>query len=1209
MAIEIIEIDLKQVGAPKQACVTLAQTQVLEPSKIRPDSYQDSVEKAEKNQLIKMQSELIRKQLKRALLDEPNFVLFPELSIPWEMQDELREVAIKENVYIVGGLTYGPDYQNTCAVFPPFEIDKLPLQHKLNRAPAENENVKTGNRIVLFKNSGFGTFASVICYDFTSLHIGREMRDHTVNILFLPTHNRAVDLFNDMATGQCYTLYTYICLCNSAGAGFGNSASYGPVRKIDGSPLQQERVIGKLAGTQETTLPTKLDIPGLIDSIQRFKDNRAVLTGFITPPADLREPGVLISPFTPLGPARENFVGRENRIRKFWANIESNNHVLLLGPSGTGKTSLIHRIRAETRMEFQTGFIEVYDTEGTFDFFRRLSVEIISRAETAKRSVQFKDTLQTALDDIQKTRDAVARHGFEESSKAFIEAFHNLAQAIDAQTVGKIVLFIDQAERLAWLEEDPEKQRYAIRILINIMRDLEVLRAPVLFALAIRQHDYDPLIALASNHIPAQIVPLEKFSNDDAILAVEKPLPPEITIDRAVSSQIAELSGGIPFFVQLLADATFKKSEERKVITGEVFDELNLRDQRDVFPILMNALIPNEQSFVEAMAMCREYTVKMEDITGELNIEPEEFRHVADLLLGKNIIESLENDRFRFVHDQMKGFIQREWLAAKMSNREKLRAETETALQMLFLSPEDQITVSFNILPLAMCCFKSLLLYDVDNLSRVLEQVATLKHRSTADLCAVVSAATFRCASRNVFNNLRSKIVPLLEKNEFYPQASMMLAIEIINEEKSDWNTAQRAIDLAEKLATEKKDLREEDPDIGAMGYYMLAASWAMAIDDFPRKDVLFGKFTKKLYEILQRKKESKKDLEWPYIKKGRVTSIRVFYGTFRSLSKAASWARQMGHFQEQNELLKRALEFAIEEANKEEKGSEYFEASDTLAVAADFAKKMGDEKLSSELYAKAIDLKLKYPEEKEEGYYSGPSFGYAEAADWADKMGDKKLRRELYETAIDLRLRHVEEKEKEENYSEALEGYAGAADWADKMRDEKLRKELHEKAIDLLPRYAEEKEKEGNYFKASKSYAEAVDWADKMGDEKLRKELYEKAIEVRLRSATANEVKNSLSSAAADYVQTAEWADAVGDYAKRDALYEKAAQSLREAADAYEKLASFLLNSNTLIAASALRDYFSEDAEKFAYFDKISSIVENCRWFFEDFSGMSRWG
>jgi hypothetical protein len=607
------------------------------------------------------------------------------------------------------------------------------------------------------------------------------------------------------------------------------------------------------------------------------------------------------------------------------------------------------------------------------------------------------------------------------------------------------------------------------------------------------------------------------------------------------------------------------------VINGEVFDELNLRDQRDVFPILMKALTPNEQSFVEAMGMCHEYTVKVEDITSELNIDPEEFRHVADLLLGKNIIESLENDRFRFVHDQMKGFIQREWLAAKMSNREKLRAETETALQMLFLSPEDEITVSFSILPVAMCCFKSLLLYDVDNLSRVLEQVATLKHRSTADLCAVVSAATFRCASRNVFNNLRSKMVPLLEKNEFYPQTSMMLAIEIINEEKSDWDTAQRAIDLAEKLAIEEKDTRREREDIEAMGYYLLAASWAMAIDDFPRKDILFGKFTKILYEILQKKKESKQDLEWPYIKKGRVMSIRSFYSTSRFLSKAASWARQMGHFQEQNELPKRALEFAIEEANKEEKGGAYFSASDTLAEAADFAKKMGDEKLCSELYAKAIDLKLKYPKEEEEEYYPSPSFEYAKAAAWADKRGDKKLRSELYETAIDLQLRYAEKMEKEENYSDASEGYA--------------------------------------YSDASEGYAEAADRADKMEDEKRRKELYEKAIEVGLRNATANEIKGSLSSSAADYVQAAKWADAVGDNSKRDALYEKAVQSLREAAETYEKLASFLLNSDTLKAASALRDYFSEDDEKFAYFGKISSIVENCRWFFEDFSGMSRWG
>jgi len=987
MAIEITEIDLGQAGPAKQARVTLAQTQLLEPSVICPDSYLDPIKKAEKSELLKAQAERIRKQLKRALLDNPNFILFPELSIPWDMQGELREWSIKEKVYIIGGLTYGPDYQNMCAVFLPFERDEVPFQYKVNRAPSEHENVKTGRRILIFKNSGFGTFVSVVCYDFTSLRISKEIRDHNVNIVFLPTLNRAVRLFDDIATAQCYTSYVYICLCNSAGSGLGNSGSYGPVQTTEGGRLQQERVIGKIAGIQETTLTTALDIAGLLESINRFKNKREVMTGFITPPADLREPGTLISPYTPLGPAKENFVGRENQKGEFWACIEANNHVLLLGPSGSGKTSLIHRLRAETPMEYRPGFIEVYDTEGTFDFFRRLSFEITSRAESEKPSVRFKDTLQTALDDIKRTRDAVAQYGFEESSKAFIESFHNLAQAIDSQRIGKIVIFIDQAERLAWLKEDPDKQRYAIRILNKTMRDLEALGAPVLFAVAIRQHDYDPLIALAGNHIPARVVALQRFSKDDAILAVEKPLPPEITIERVVSSKIAELSGGIPFFVQLLADATFKKAGERKHISNEVFEELNIRDQRDIFPVLMQALIPNEQRFVEAMGISREYTVRIDDIIQELDIEPNEFRQTADLLLGKNIIESLENDRFRFVHDQMKGFIQREWLAAKMNNRERLRAETETALQMLFVSPEDQITVSFSIPPLAMCCFKSLFLYDIENLSRVLEQMASIKHETAANLCMAVLAAAFKCVSRNVFNDLRSRLVSLLEKNEFYKQASNMLAIEIINQETCEWENAQKAIDLAQKAAEYEVSKKER---VSVLGYYIQAATWAMAIGDVTRKEDLFKNCINQIHDAVP---DEHGYVHWPVIERGFLP--RGYYVHTRSsfFHAVANWVRKMGYVQEHSEFFKKAVASAREEADEEEKAKKFDKASVSYAYAADWAKEIIDHKLSTELYKKAINVQLRYIQktEEEQGYEKA-SECYAQAADWAGKIGDEKL-------------------------------------------------------------------------------------------------------------------------------------------------------------------------------------------------------------------------
>lgn len=297
MAIKIVEIDLKQIGPPKQARVTLAQTNVPDKTKMRPDSYLKSAEKAEKNQLVRMQSERIRKQVERALQDKPNFILFPELSIPWEMQDELRKTAAKAGVYIIGGLTYGPDYYNACAVFPPFKSFKLPLQYKLNPAyvAGEDKNVKAGPRkIFVFKNTGFGSFATVICYDFTSLDISKDLRDHSVNILFLPTLNKRVHLFDAMAIGKCYTMYTYICLCNAAGSLLGNSASYGPVYKNKEGVLTERQILAKITGNQETTLKADLDIPGLLESIEMATHKKAVLTGFISPPADLQAPGVLM---------------------------------------------------------------------------------------------------------------------------------------------------------------------------------------------------------------------------------------------------------------------------------------------------------------------------------------------------------------------------------------------------------------------------------------------------------------------------------------------------------------------------------------------------------------------------------------------------------------------------------------------------------------------------------------------------------------------------------------------------------------------------------------------------------------------------------------------------------------------------------------------------------------------------------------------------
>ncbi|MBU7045906.1 MAG: AAA family ATPase [Theionarchaea archaeon] len=1148
MAIDTKEIDLKQTGAPKQAKVALAQTKVPDPSKICPDIYLNPQEKIDKKTLLKSQRDLITNQLKRALLDEPDFILFPELSIPWDMQDELRKYVVEKSVYIIGGLTYGPKYENACCIFPPFECESLPLQYKLNRAPREDENVKTGQRILIFKNSGFGTFASVICYDFTSLRIGGLIRDHDVNILFLPTLNRAVDLFDGMASGQSYTLYTYICLCNAAGGGLGNSASYGPVRALEGERLPQERVLNKITGNQEIILPTTLDVRGLLESIERFKDNKEVLPGFITPPSDLREPGVLISPYTPLGPAKENFVGRDSQIREFWAHIESNHHVLLLGPSGTGKTSLIYRLKVERSLEFRTGYIEIYDSDHTFDFFRRLSREIISISEAGVRNIQFEQTLQAALDDIRRTRDAVAQYGFEESSKAFEEAFHRLAQAINAQSAGKIVIFIDQAERLAWLEED-EKRHHAIRILIRIMRDLDLLGMPVLFVAAIREHDYDPLIALASDQLPVQVIPLRKFSKDDAILAIEKPLPPGITIDHNISSEIADISRGIPFFVQLLADATFKKLGQRRVISSQVFEDLHIRDLEDTFPLLMHALTPLEQRFLEAMGMCHEYTVGMEDIVKELAIDPGDLRHTYGLLLGKNVIESLENGRVRFVHDKMKGFIQREWLAAKMSNREKLGAETDTALQMLLLSPEDVITVKFSIPSVALCCFKSLLLDDVDNLSRIVELTASLKNEQTVRLCERVLETAFRCVSRNVFNTIRLRVATLLEKNEFYSEAANILAIEIMYEERPNSKAMQRALDFAERLANEYRQAAN----------YSEASSWHGRVANWVEK-IGNEECQKEIYEKIISFR----------LKYAEETEKRNYSEASSLYAEAAQWAKNAGDEERLKEIYEKIISFHLKYAGAMEE-EDHLRASSSYAKAAQWAKNAGDEEGLKEIYEKIISFHLKYAGAMEERNYSKASSSYAKAAQWAKNAGDEEGLKEIYEKIISFHLKYAGAME-EEDYFRASSSIEEAAQWAKKAGDEERLKEIYEKIISFHLEYAGAMEEE-DYFRASSSYAEAAQWAKKAGDEERLKEIYEKIISFHLKYAGAVEERN-YSKASFRYEKAVQWAEQAGDEEGLKEIYEKIIsfhlkyagameeENYREASSSYEKAVQWAKNA-----------------------------------------------
>jgi hypothetical protein len=434
MAINIEEFDLNFGTEQKKAKVVLAQISAPNPSDIIPDNELDSKGKADKINIIKKQTDLVKIQLERAMFDSPDFILFPELTIPWEMQGELRELAIKKNIYIIGGLFYSPNFENACAVFSPIDRKPIPLQYKLNRAPKEDSRAKEGNQVIVFKNSGYGSFVALICYDFTSLQILQNLRRYNVNIIFLPTYNSATELFDKIGKSICYTLYAYVALCNVAE--FGNTAGYGPLRMYDRKRLIQECVLGMITGSANITYPIDFDVPNLNTAIQRFREGKEVPIGFITPPADLKNPDAILSPYTPLEPARENFVCREEQLIQFRNCIEQRRHLLLLGPSGTGKTSLIYKLRKSVSAGIVTGFIEVYDNEKTFDFFRRLAHEISLQVQNSISDTIFSSKLQDILDDIKSTKENINKTGYESVFQAFSEYFHLLASNLNAQLKG-----------------------------------------------------------------------------------------------------------------------------------------------------------------------------------------------------------------------------------------------------------------------------------------------------------------------------------------------------------------------------------------------------------------------------------------------------------------------------------------------------------------------------------------------------------------------------------------------------------------------------------------------------------------------------------------------------------------------------------------------------------------------------------------------------
>lgn len=160
-----------------------------------------------------------------SLKESIRFVVFPEFSIPEQTLSEIKRVAKEKKIYVIGGLNYDYRLRNRCIVVTP--MGKCYKSTKLTQSKYDHPKMRCGEYINCFINTGFGDFAVLICYDYTSQEIIQELNGK-IDILFVVTNNPGVKTFSQKATSDCWTSYCFIVICNNAE--YGGSGIYGPLQ-------------------------------------------------------------------------------------------------------------------------------------------------------------------------------------------------------------------------------------------------------------------------------------------------------------------------------------------------------------------------------------------------------------------------------------------------------------------------------------------------------------------------------------------------------------------------------------------------------------------------------------------------------------------------------------------------------------------------------------------------------------------------------------------------------------------------------------------------------------------------------------------------------------------------------------------------------------------------------------------------------------------
>ncbi|NER23222.1 MAG: hypothetical protein F6J96_21480 [Symploca sp. SIO1C2] len=250
---------------------------------------------------------------------------------------------------------------------------------------------------------------------------------------------------------------------------------------------------------------------------------------------------------------KDKFFGREQWITKLSKDLEQDNLLLLLGASGSGKSSLV-----------QAGIIPYLSDEwGTSKLIKSVFVP-------------YKNPFKSLYNSLQNNHKNIANQIFEEkSSDCLIKLFNKLKD--NSQ---QWLIFIDQFEELFTITPKIERDKFITNLVLLIRQKDSSLK----LVLAMRSDFLDNLREYADfiNEIEEQIRLIRDLNESELRLAIAEPAARNgVTFEKGLVEQIIsdfdKQAGSLPL-LQYTLDLLWEKSgisDNSRVLNIEIYDDLD----------------------------------------------------------------------------------------------------------------------------------------------------------------------------------------------------------------------------------------------------------------------------------------------------------------------------------------------------------------------------------------------------------------------------------------------------------------------------------------------------------------------------------------------------------------------------------------------------------------------------------------------------------